>query len=1010
MRVSRSDGALRATSAAPLDVGGGFGAIAASEPLSPPLRRRGSMQLSPPATPGVGGRLEATCRISPGGANQRTRATASCVWRVPNVAAGLSEDLAEQPRRAKPNRHAEAWPALVPASMDVTSTTASSSGNSAERRSAAKRAAPQATAAVLTGARHGRREGGEFGWQPAHEADLRAACDSGNTALHFAARAGHDAAARYLVANKLPLNRRNANGWTALVWSAINGHDRVARDLVNAGADVYVEDEEGRSAGMWAARHGHSSVIGVLLKVPGGFDLQQRDSSDMTVADHAQQWLEVRSMLSVVARLGEELLESTRRGDAKAVKAALKAGAHVDRLDEQGWTALSYAAAQGSLDLLQLLLVHGASPALLRLSAEELEVMGPRQREAADSLKLAAGANVRLLAAAEVADWASVKTALEQGACCRFADETTGLTALMYACEHGSVENVEMLLKGCADNVDQCDSGGWTAAHHAAAVRSVEKLAALHHFGADLSRATYSGDTPLHMAARADDASMVLLFVAAGVDIEAEDIDGRTPMQVAAAGACAESLNTLHRCRADLSVQDEQCRSVLSLAVMSGSQQAVAALATPPALPPFRGCSNEVLERAEADAQPARQARQKARAKAEAELKATAEAQADSAVAEACAATNAWAKSSSVQKANIATDGRQGSSAAVHQSASKLVETLSPKGVLGAARSEEGQESPKRDTPSRTKPNKKSSRAVRLAKKSDELVQEKVPKKKRGKRKCLEGCGSEVAAPLEIMSHLDDDLPWEFLDSSFGRSGLLVRACALHCRVSALRCSPLGSSVMGEMDSSGKGCIHLAAAGGHSTILQLLVRCKAPVDAPDADGDTALMLASQYGRALAVEALLESRANAAIRNAANLAPMDVAANGSVRDALRRHAALKVASHRKSASGQALENGLAQLSTLARVAHRLRLEGLPVRLPADILEGHIRTFLRDLHVGEPLRMEVLVNPITLLPLGHAIIDYGEKGADDAGTLLRSSGQIVGGRAVQIVREAIAHGRF
>ncbi len=54
------------------------------------------------------------------------------------------------------------------------------------------------------------------------------------------------------------------------------------------------------------------------------------------------------------------LIVSVRANDADRAAALLKQGADVDARDEQGWTALCWAAGAGHVQLVQLLLEHGA--------------------------------------------------------------------------------------------------------------------------------------------------------------------------------------------------------------------------------------------------------------------------------------------------------------------------------------------------------------------------------------------------------------------------------------------------------------------------------------------------------------------------------------------------------------------------------------------------------------------------------------------------------------------------
>ena len=67
------------------------------------------------------------------------------------------------------------------------------------------------------------------------------------TALHFAARNGHVAAAMALVKGKADLNAVDADGTNALILATLNGHPDVAYALLEAGADPKIADKYGRT-------------------------------------------------------------------------------------------------------------------------------------------------------------------------------------------------------------------------------------------------------------------------------------------------------------------------------------------------------------------------------------------------------------------------------------------------------------------------------------------------------------------------------------------------------------------------------------------------------------------------------------------------------------------------------------------------------------------------------------------------------------------------------------------
>lgn len=92
---------------------------------------------------------------------------------------------------------------------------------------------------------------------------------SGETALHIAARFGHDECARILIEGNdnqkadLELVEKNFN-WTALHIAAVDGHLTVAKLLIEAGADVDRLDSSGWTAKEHAALRGHIAIAQLL--------------------------------------------------------------------------------------------------------------------------------------------------------------------------------------------------------------------------------------------------------------------------------------------------------------------------------------------------------------------------------------------------------------------------------------------------------------------------------------------------------------------------------------------------------------------------------------------------------------------------------------------------------------------------------------------------------------------------------------------------------------------------
>jgi uncharacterized protein len=86
-----------------------------------------------------------------------------------------------------------------------------------------------------------------------------------------------------------------------------------------------------------------------------------------------------------------------------------------------------------------------------------------------------------------------------------------------------------------------------------------------------------------------------------------------------------------------------------------------------------------------------------------------------------------------------------------------------------------------------------------------------------------------------------------------------------------------------DVNKTGWTPLHYAATSAHLEIIALLLENHAYIDAESPNGTTPLMMAAQYGSPAAVKLLLESGADATLKNQRGLGAIDFAYQGGRRD-------------------------------------------------------------------------------------------------------------------------------
>lgn len=329
---------------------------------------------------------------------------------------------------------------------------------------------------------------------------------SRSTALHCAAKLGHDRILSALLEGGADKDAVDQDGLSPLSLAAMKGHLPIVQALLGAGCDVNIRDTCGRTALHVAAVRGHDEVLSILLT--NGADKDAVDQNgDTPLIKSAAIWRKPPAIGEALIAAGADVnLRSTSSGRAALhhaagngsdalVRALLQSGADKDVRTNNGTTPVMTAAARGELIVFDTLLGAGAD-LNLRCTSDGSSLLH----------HAAGGGNAEI-----------VSVALRHGADVDALDRR-GRSPLAWAAKKGRVLAVECLLAAGADLHVRSGYDGSVSLHHAAKGGHEGTLAALLFCGADKDALDDAGMSSLMWAAKAGHQGEALL-AAGGVDL-----------------------------------------------------------------------------------------------------------------------------------------------------------------------------------------------------------------------------------------------------------------------------------------------------------------------------------------------------------------------------------------------------------------------------------------------------------------------------------------------------------
>ncbi|CAE7605194.1 kidins220b, partial [Symbiodinium sp. KB8] len=683
------------------------------------------------------------------------------------------------------------------------------------------------------------------------------------------------------------------------------------------------------------------------------------------------------------------LMEGAQRNDVQAVGHLLEHGAVPRYRDASGWTPLHWAVLHEASEMSKLLVRYGASPELLGEESELCSQLASRGRRVGTKLSKILGANTRLLAAAEAADLASARQAVEDGAC---PDARQGVDGGGggQAPRGGRGSEGPLSLLARQEEILQ---GAEVAAEMGAEPRgegSGRNMTALmwaaRHGLADMVRLLGTANADVNLRSALEGSDRCLL--AADASIEERSIQGQTPLHVAAACGSTKCLLVLLHYGAKVAFKDKLDRTAILIAACGVSPKACEILTAGrlpelPELPIRLENENPVIQEArheirkkEGNGSELTEEMLDQASRSKGLLGAKGKSGAGKTVPKSPTRSSVLRQDSSTRRPSLTNRTRSKARQATNASASSFM-AEAPEDPAEASQPGSRKNSVTQVSLTGSRKNSRETGSVTLG--LSMSLGFRRPSRGEASATGTRALSSTDEASNDGSFSTKEETAFKEEVAPFGRE-LLTLAAERRQKKLSKAAHGGGNKVLLDTGDKGMTVLHYAVAAGrtagHFRVLSKLVELKANCNAKEKNGRTPLMQAAAVGYAEAVERMLrDPSTKVADKDRGGRTAADHAASQHIQMMIERAMVQdRTGQPRKSLDFQDRSQLFPTDTTDKEDAvFRVRMEKLPTRISAEALENKIQVLLKKV-VVRPVHMEVVMDPIMGRPRGHCYLDF------------------------------------